>query len=216
MRCSIPIFQTEVSVANVQILSDAAETLFQPHKGELMNHLSHAETVASVVGAAFTILAFIAVVIAAVMSWKSAKKQEELQLEVARKMELQLEVSRNQIIAPMRQAWMNKLREKISSFIGRSLELRGNSTAMKPIDSTKLRELSEIKEEIILLLNDGESDHDAIAQEVVAISEAIGRAGDDQRALGNAHARLRAMTQKVLKQEQEGTKKMGLFRRIYG
>ena len=173
-----------------------------------MNELSLAETVASVVCAAFTILAFVAVVIASVMSWKAATKQVELQLEVSRKMELQLEVSRSQVIAPMRQAWMNKLREKISSFIGRSLELRVHCTAVKPIDSTKFRELSEIKEEIILLLHEGEEDHDAIAQEVFAISEGIGRAGDDQSALSNAHARLRTITQKVLKQEREVTKEM--------
>jgi hypothetical protein len=165
-----------------------------------MNRLSHAGAVASVICAAFTILAFIAVVIASVKAGKAAKEQKEAQSEVFRKMELQLEVSRNQISAPVRQAWTNKLREKISSFIGRSLELRGNSASVKPIDIAKFRELSEIKEEIILLLHEGEVDHDAIAQEVVAISACIGHGGNDQSALGNAHERLRTITQKVLQQ----------------
>jgi hypothetical protein len=176
-----------------------------------LNELSLAEVVASVVCAVFTILAFIAMVIASVMSWKAAKKQMEVQLEVSRKMEVQLEVSRKQLIAPVRQAWTNKLREKISSFIGRSLDLRGRFTAAKTIDSTKFQELSEIKEEIILLLHEGVVDHDAIAQEVVAISDCIGRAGDDQSTLGNAHARLRAVTQKVLNQEWRGYKKTDMI-----
>jgi hypothetical protein len=111
----------------------------------------------------------------------------------------------------MRQAWINKLRERISEYIARCIMLHIDLQASGTTTGTDgYRKLLEIKEEILLLLHKGESDHDAIAEKVIAVSTWFGKppTGGVFDNLLFILIELREITQKVLKDEWEVTKKM--------
>jgi hypothetical protein len=170
-----------------------------------MSDLSHAEAIASVVSA---ITAVVAVVGASVVSYVANKNQLETQRQLAKQqMEAQLIVARAQVIAPMRQAWINKLRERISSLIARSVALAVHSAnGTKEVDRAEFRGVAEICQEILLLLHPGEPDHDAIAAAVMILTNYT--KNRDLNKKGEVVIELRKLTQKVLHDEWEVTKKM--------
>ena len=169
-----------------------------------------------------TVLAFVFVVITSIItsigayrlglrqmevSRELSKQQTEASSEAAkRQWEVQLTVAKHQIIAPMRQAWINRLRERISTYIAISAEMvaKLNDPAYPAVPA--FRELVTDEEEIYLLLHKGEPDHDAIVAEVHKINKLVGR----RESVAEAHVRLREIAQKVLKDEWEVTKKMEL------
>ena len=145
------------------------------------------------------IIAVVTVVAASLVTYNAARRQ----------IEASLKLGYHQIIAPMRQAWINKLRERIAAYIGISSEMGIRIQNMSTLDEPSYRayrELLAIREEIYLLLHMGEEDHEQIAREVHNINQLVSeyKAND----LGSAHGRLREITQKVLKAEWEVTKKM--------
>ena len=189
--------------------------------------LSHVEAIASVISA---LVAIAAVVGASVVSWKVAKRQLEvttklandqmelswktaqLQMGTAQKVaieqrELSLIIAKHQIIAPMRQAWIDKLRSKLAKLIG----LISEYVRLAKIDERHkfdTQEYVELVEEIRLLLHRGEPDHDLLVERLGAVLKAIIEYHKSKESPFPPIRPVTDIAQKILKDEWETTKRL--------
>jgi hypothetical protein len=142
------------------------------------------------------IVAVVAVVVGGLWSWNAAKKQAEAAMLIGH----------HQIISPMRQAWINKLRERIAEFKG-LLFMRQFELETQQLDRTYHLAIFQKYEEIKLLIHKGEPDHEEIVRCCEVMLHALTDTPqiDPQQLISGSKA-LTAIAQKVLKDEWEVTK----------
>jgi hypothetical protein len=124
-----------------------------------------------------------------------------------RQLQVQLTVAKAQVISPMRQAWINKLRERIAVFSALTsliIVFKNSGTEHRK----DVREMYELSQEILLLLHVGEPEHDLIALKVTELLKCT--TSDNKADIGQIQRELRKITQKVLHDEWGITKKMEL------
>ena len=113
------------------------------------------------------IIAALAVVVGPFIAWKVAKIQSDNSLKVANK----------QIIAPMRQVWINQLRDKLAEFFSIAQPLFiGGSDRQFPVGDKKdhlEQDLIRVLREIELMLNPNEEDHEEFRKVISQFAEAI-------------------------------------------
>ena len=104
------------------------------------------------------IVAALAVFFGPVISWKIAKHQICASTELARdQMRSSLKTADKQITAPMRQAWINKLRELLAKFTSTSTHYHVEGVDVRP--SEQIEALGLLLDHIRLMLNPTEDDH---------------------------------------------------------
>jgi hypothetical protein len=109
---------------------------------------------------------------------------------------------------PMRQAWINKLRERIATFRSMSIDFAYPSSHEHFV-TFNLQKLLEVYEEIKLLLNIEEPDHKALGRAIETTLHALtDKKTVNFEQLTASGVELTAIAQKVLTQEWEVTKKM--------
>ena len=139
------------------------------------------------------IVAALAVVVGPTVSWAIAKRQVRASLEA----------SSRQITAPMRQAWINKLRELLAELTSSALHYYVAGYEERTDD--EYRRVTLLEAHIQLMLNPNEKDHQrlvALMRSMVAEVE-----GGKSREFPGLHTEFIALSQKVLKSEWDRVRK---------
>ena len=139
------------------------------------------------------IVAALAVVVGPMVSWAIAKRQIRSLLEVSSK----------QITAPMRQAWINKLRELLAEFTSSTLHYYIAGFEDRTDDEYQRVTLLEAR--IQLMLNPNEKDHQRLVVLMRSMVDEIEKGGSDQ--FPRLHTELVALSQKILKSEWDRVRK---------
>lgn len=125
-----------------------------------------------------------------------------------------IRASKNQMLGPMRQAWINTLRDTISEFlslisISRFLVVASNKApeevrrTQEYEDRNRLQLAYHLKEKISLLINPKEEDHN----ELVRLLESAYDTYHNGKDTTNIMQAIRNQTQSILKREWEVIKK---------
>ena len=153
------------------------------------------------------IVAALAVVVTPAASWFIATRKIRSSLEITNKqIRSSLEAANKQIVAPMRQAWINKLRELLADFTGRTHHYWNTTFAHR--SENEYQDLVSLQAHIVLMLNPTEEDHQDLEKlmrkMVVALLE------DDvgpQSEYPGLHGEMLALTRKILKTEWNRVRK---------
>ena len=143
------------------------------------------------VSALSLIVAALAVVIGPMVSWAIAERQIRSSLEASNK----------QITAPMRQAWINQLRELLAELASKTmhvdLDLEGK------IDE-EFQRMTRLEARILLMLNANEPDHQRLEVLMESMMDRLikGSLGTDP----DFHAEVMALSRKILKTEWDRVK----------
>ena len=100
------------------------------------------------------LIALLAVFVGPLLSWLTARRQAAIALAVANK----------QIIAPMRQAWINSLRDLTAELSSRALHYY--QAGFEDRSDAEYQELTLLEWKIVLMLNCNEADHSELEQSI--------------------------------------------------
>ena len=136
------------------------------------------------------IVAALAVIFGPLISLRIAKRQMASSAEVANK----------QITAPMRQAWINNLRDLVAELTGDTLHYFTAGHEFKGCEN--FQRLTFVESKIQLMLNPNEEDHQKLEWMIRAMLEAL-RRGDEQgrQKFIETHQEVTKLTREVLKRE---------------
>jgi len=135
------------------------------------------------------IVAILAVFFGPLISWEIAKRQVASSLKVANK----------QIIAPMRQAWINNLRDQISEISSSALHYY--QTGYEDREDKEYKRLTELEGKISLMLNFKEEDHKRLHDLIREMLNALGKGKDGDNAFVAVHPEVMALAREILKKE---------------
>ncbi|HKV96212.1 MAG TPA: hypothetical protein VJR90_01810 [Gammaproteobacteria bacterium] len=140
------------------------------------------------------IIAVLAVFIGPLVSLRIAKRQIQLSLGVANK----------QIIAPMRQVWINNLRDLLAELLSRS---RHYYTAgfEDRTDQEYLR-LTLLEYKIKLMLNAKENDHKQLEELIRMMISSLEQGREKDQEFVDTHQKLVALSRQVFKREWDVVK----------
>lgn len=133
------------------------------------------------------VIAALAVFFGPLVTLRISRKQTELSRRIASK----------QIVAPMRQAWINDLRDKLAELLGSALYYAAAGTEYST-DKQYMR-LETLQEQIILRINPHEPDHQNLIASIKQMVNAIERI--DSPEFIKAHTRTTELAQKIFKTE---------------
>lgn len=137
-------------------------------------------------------IALLAVFFGPLISTKIAKRQIESSEKIALK----------QVVAPMRQAWINGLRDKVSRLCAEAEYCCYNQVAGSGVSSEykeQARELHRLEKEIALTINPSEEDHKHLVRNIRDMLLCVST--KDVRGLQTALQKTMELTQKILKTE---------------
>lgn len=107
-----------------------------------------------------------------------------------------------QVISPMRQQWINTLRDTVAEILSQATQLHLRND---PPESTERMQLAAREAKLELLINPKEEDHRLLLQSVRFVVNSI--SGAERHEFHNGHCTAVKIAQKVLKQEWEVTKR---------
>lgn len=136
------------------------------------------------------LVAVLAVFVGPLISWAIAKRQIDLSFKMTNK----------QIVAPMRQAWINSLRDLMAEFLAKSVHYWAAGYDNRT-DKEYLR-MEELQSKLHLMINPKEEDHNRLKEQVKIVVNYIssGNVRDDA-VLQKAHKQAEELTQTILKKE---------------
>ena len=122
-------------------------------------------------------------------------------------------LGRQQLIGPMRQAWINNLRKKVSALIATAdcLYHGGLEVTDRYAD---LRKIKRLEEEIILTVNPAEEEHQALLKQIRTMIVALESNGKEQEFL-LAEDKTRRLTQTILKTEWDRVRGWRSLRKLW-
>jgi hypothetical protein len=116
-----------------------------------------------------------------------------------KQIELSRRIANKQIVAPMRQAWINDFRYKLAELSGSALHYL--NAGFDERKDEEYKRLIQLEEEIALLINPGESDHQelviSIRRMILALQSGIDKVDD----FIEAYQATRSLGQKIFKTE---------------
>jgi hypothetical protein len=136
------------------------------------------------------IVAAIAVFVGPMVSWHIAKRQARTSLSVANK----------QIVAPMRQAWINNLRDILADLLSSTLHYYVAGYENRKDEEYQRVTLLEHKTK--LMLNANEEDHrklEALVRELIEVLDSGPR--DRDRSFEEIHSQVTQVSRQILKRE---------------
>ena len=135
------------------------------------------------------VVAALAVFVGPIISWHVSKWQLRSSLDIANK----------QIVAPMRQAWINSLRDVLSELMSSALHYY--VSGYEDRDDKEYHRIELLNYKVKLMLNPRESDHkkleSLIDQMIGALSQ--GRASEEE--FENSHKAALELSRKIFKRE---------------
>jgi hypothetical protein len=137
------------------------------------------------------IIAALAVFVGPFITLRIGRKQIELSRRIASK----------QIVAPMRQAWINELRNKVAELSGSALHYW--NTGFDDRKDEEVKRIWQLEEEIKLMINPIEEDHKKLVETVRQLLWAMQRgvAMNAAEDFSTARITMTAISQKIFKQE---------------
>lgn len=141
------------------------------------------------------VVAGLAVFVGPFVSWRVAQRHSDTSLRVANK----------QVIAPMRQAWINSLRDLVSDLLGKCAHYW--ASGYEDREDSEYRHITELVHRLELHINPREDDHAELVRNARTMEGALGEGSleSDDR-FWNAHRELRRLAQEILKREWDRTK----------
>jgi hypothetical protein len=140
------------------------------------------------------IVAILAVFVGPLITLKMSERQIELSRRVASK----------QIVAPMRQAWINTFREKLAEFISAAFHywnVRQVMAGRVELKDEEQRRLAQLEYEIRLLINPTESDHQQLVETIKQIPWRLERGDDEFGEINPLMEKATALGQRIFKTE---------------
>ena len=110
--------------------------------------------------------------------------------------------TKQQVISPMRQQWINTLRDTVAEILSEATQLHLQDALPT---STERMKLAAREAKLELLINPKEEDHRFLLQSVRYVVNSIG--GDNRHEFHVGHSKAVEIAQKVLKEEWEVTKR---------
>lgn len=139
------------------------------------------------------ILSLIATILAVffgpIVSWKIAKRQIASSLKAANK----------QIVAPMRQAWINSLRELITEISSSAIHYF--QTGFEDRKDEEYKRITELKVKISLMLNFNEDDHRNLHKLICEMLNSLDRGKEGDDTFNETHPKVLMLSRKILKRE---------------
>ena len=135
------------------------------------------------------IVAALAVVVGPMVSLAIAKRQILSSLEASNK----------QITAPMRQAWINKLRRLLAELISSSLHYR--VAGFEDRTDEEYQRVTLLEAHIQLMLNPNEDDHQRLEAQIQRMVAEIQYEKGKKDNFTDLHAEVTALSRKILKRE---------------
>ena len=126
-----------------------------------------------------------------VISWRVAKRQ----------LTATLEVSNKQIIAPMRQAWINNLRDILSELL--SIALHYHVAGFEDRTDQEYQHLTHLEYKVSLMLNPLEGDHQRLEKLIAQMTARLSQQGSAKldSEFETCHKAIVALSRQVLKRE---------------
>lgn len=120
-------------------------------------------------------------------------------------------VAKRQVISPIRQKWIDELRELMSQFLSESRKVIVLSEGCGLLnadntDESAFQKLLYIEQKLRLMLNPNEDDHSDLINFVHVITDDVQHGGADLIELGNRLDDATKLCQKILKHEWERVK----------
>jgi hypothetical protein len=141
------------------------------------------------------VVAALAVFVGPIISWRVAKRQITATLATFNK----------QIIAPMRQTWINNLRDLLSELTSRALHY--NVAGFEERTDEEYQHLTLLEHKITLMLNPREDDHQNLERLIRQMVDMIGtRTMADDEKFYTCHKAVVALARDVLKRERDALK----------
>ena len=142
------------------------------------------------------IVAALAVFFGPIIAWRTSNQQLAVSLEVANK----------QIIAPMRQAWINNLRDLISEIASNALHYF--VSGFEDRTDQEYQHLIHLEYKIKLMLNPREEDHQQLEQLIAQMISYLqsGTRREQAAEFPACHEELIALSRDVLKREWDRVK----------
>ncbi len=116
-----------------------------------------------------------------------------------------LKISKRQVVAPMRQAWINSLRELIAEIT--STALHHHVAGHDEREDEEYKRLTELESKISLMLNLNEEDHKRLHDLIRIMLESIGAHMDRDQTFQKAHTEIMSLSRSILKREWDRVKK---------
>jgi len=120
-------------------------------------------------------------------------------LVVKRQIASALAASHKQIIAPMRQAWINSLRDLLAEFTSSALHYY--CAGFEERDDSEYRHLTLLEHRIQLMLNPAEDDHTDLQQLIRKMVTSLGRGKEGDEDFCRSHTEVMALSRRILKRE---------------
>lgn len=156
------------------------------------------------------IVAALAVFVGPIISWRIAKKSSDTSLHVAHK----------QVIAPMRQKWIDNLRDRVADIISTAhwYYVSGMDEVVSLAeDEDWERESQQVDRKLIfllnqveLMLNPNEKDHIDLIAALREVVHAAHRSGSAPPSIADAVEKANTICKQVLKREWEVVKREGV------
>jgi uncharacterized protein YneF (UPF0154 family) len=135
------------------------------------------------------IVAILAVFLGPFISWKIAKRQVSSSLKIANK----------QIVAPMRQAWINSLRDLIAEISSSALHYY--QTGYEDRKDEEYKRMTELEGKISLTLNFREDDHKKLHDLIRKMIASLERGKEGDNIFIETHPQVMALSRDILKRE---------------
>ena len=135
------------------------------------------------------IVAALAVFVGPIISWLVTKRQISSSLEVANK----------QIIAPMRQAWINNLRDLVAELTSNALHY--HVAGFEERTDEEYRRLTLLEYKVALMLNPLEDDHKRLEQLIRQMVSALEREREGEANFVEVHPTVKDLSRQIFKRE---------------
>lgn len=135
------------------------------------------------------VVAILAVFVGPILAWLAMQHQIESSREIAT----------NQLITPMRQAWINSLRDLLAELVGGSLHYY--VAGFEKRDDSAYQELALLQHKITFMLNPDEADHAELEKTILRLIRQISDQGWASSEFPNTHTQVISLGRRVLKRE---------------
>ena len=152
------------------------------------------------------IVAILAVIVSPAVSWCIARQQVRSSLEKSRQqVRSSLEIANKGIVKPMRQAWIDKLRELLAEFASSTRHYW--AAGFEDRTDEEYRHLTLLETRIQLMLNPNESDHCDLESLVHRMVRELDHGPGGRGKYPDLHPEMIALSRKILKREWDRVRK---------
>ncbi|HEY2344748.1 MAG TPA: hypothetical protein VGH80_02570 [Xanthomonadaceae bacterium] len=152
------------------------------------------------------IVAVLAVFFGPLISLRIAKRQIAASSDLANaQIEAALVTSNKQIIAPMRQTWINNLRDLLAELTSSTLHYY--LAGFEDRTDQEYQRLTLLESKIQMMLNANESDHQRLEQQIRALISSLQQSRKSVDDFPDLHGAVVSLSREILKREWDRVKK---------